>query len=129
MESRIERRMRVSKETLENEAETSVLGTPNKERRLRAFEKIEVAVLASYEKHGTFRWGRHEAFGILLEEMDEVWEEITSDGTFEQLEEELIHVALVIVRYLETEPRFLQMEDDDVGTTIHKTVPSPIRES
>ena len=98
----------MSKETRENEEETAVQGEPNPARRRSILEKIDVAVVDSYKKHGCSRWGRHEAYGILLEEMDEVWDEVRANGPFKDLEEELIHVALVCVRYLETEPRFLK---------------------
>lgn len=84
----------------------ATLGFPDVKRRLSILEKIDVEVVRSYELHGCPRWGRHEAYAIILEELDEVKQAIFDDLPFEEVKKELIQTAAMCVRYLETEPRF-----------------------
>lgn len=63
---------------------------------------IERSLDAAYKKHGRGLWSRHEFYGILLEEVEELWDVIKSDGSEEDLYEELIQVALVCIRYANT---------------------------
>lgn len=68
----------------------------------RVLEDIEIQLDAAYEKHGTELWTRHEFYGILKEEVDELWEVIKKDGPSEDLYNELVQVALVCIRYANT---------------------------
>lgn len=70
------------------------------------FAAISEALDHAYSKHGKQSWGRHELYGILAEEFDEVEEAIFEDQSAERLFEELVQVAAVCVRYLETGNRY-----------------------
>lgn len=64
-------------------------------------EEIKAELERAYAKHGTAPWGRHEAYAIALEELDEVWDEIRADGPPASLRRELVQLAAVCIRYLE----------------------------
>lgn len=64
--------------------------------------KVAREVERAVQKHGDDRWVRHQFYGILLEEVDELWEVIKRDGPQADLEAEAVQVAAVIVRYLAT---------------------------
>ena len=72
------------------------------QRRRRFFQRIEKELDYAYEKHGTEPWSRHEFFAILLEEVDELWDDIKSDESLETLIKELVQVAAMCFRYAET---------------------------
>ena len=72
------------------------------QRRRRFFQMIEKELDHAYEKHGTEPWSRHEFFAILLEEVDELWDDIKSDESLETLIKELVQVAAMCFRYAET---------------------------
>lgn len=65
-------------------------------------EDIEIQLDSAYEKHGSELWTRHEFYGVLKEEVDELWDVIKQDGPSEDLYSELIQVALVCIRYANT---------------------------
>jgi len=60
----------------------------------------------AYEKHGKKLWGRHEFFGILQEEFDEVWDEIKADAPQANLKKEILQIIAVCYRYLNTGDRY-----------------------
>lgn len=60
----------------------------------------------AYDKHGKDQWSRHEFYGILKEEVDEVWDAIKNDEPIENVIEELTQVACVCLRYVETGDRY-----------------------
>jgi len=60
----------------------------------------------AYAKHGAPQWGRHEFYGILLEEVEEMWDAIKGDEPLARVREEAIQVAAMVVRYLETGDRY-----------------------
>jgi len=78
--------------------------------RDRILAAIELELARAYKLHGCPRWGRHEAFAIILEEMEEVKRAVFDDEPIAALRKELIQVAAMCVRYLETEPRFRDVE-------------------
>lgn len=59
----------------------------------------------AYDKHGTAPWSRHEFYAILKEEVDELWDEIKRDGSKDDLQSEIIQVAAMCFRFLETGDR------------------------
>lgn len=67
---------------------------------------VEKEIDHAYAKHGTELWGRHEFYGILKEEVDELWDNIKSDAPSSKLREELIQVAAMCLRYFETGDRW-----------------------
>lgn len=71
-------------------------------KRLEFFRRVEAELKRAYAKHGREPWGRHEFYGILLEEVDELWADVKADAPFEQLERELVQVAAMCFRYFET---------------------------
>lgn len=83
-------------------------GEPSSEKRSLILQMIFKEVERSYRLHGCPRWGRHEAYAIILEELDEVKQAIFDDLPFEEVWKELIHTAAMCVRYMETEPRFIK---------------------
>lgn len=60
----------------------------------------------AYRKHGSERWGRHEFYAILKEEVDELWDAIKADEDLSHVIEEAIDVAAMCFRYLETGDRY-----------------------
>ena len=67
---------------------------------------IERELEHAYAKHGRERWGRHEAYAIILEELEEAWEAIKSDAPSADVQAELVQVAAMCYRYLETGDRY-----------------------
>jgi hypothetical protein len=59
----------------------------------------------AYAKHGAEQWSRHEFYGILKEEVDELWSDIKNDIPQDTLEKELVQVAAMCLRYFETRDR------------------------
>ena len=70
-----------------------------------ALVKGELA--AAYAKHGRKPWGRHEFYAILREEVDELWDEIKTNGPTENVLREAAQIACVCQRYAETGDRYL----------------------
>lgn len=70
-------------------------------RRHELLGKISSEIDRAYKLHGRRKWGRHEFYGILKEEVDELWATIKGDESQERLLEELIQVAAVCIRYAE----------------------------
>ena len=70
--------------------------------RPEVFAAIERELERAYRKHGREPWGRHEFYAILLEEVEEAWDDIKADAPQYQLEKEIIQVAAMCFRYLET---------------------------
>lgn len=71
-----------------------------------ALELIRSELDRAYSKHGYFPWGRHEFYGILREEVDELWDAIKGDHPIDRVLAEAVQVAAVCVRYLETGDRY-----------------------
>lgn len=69
--------------------------------REEIYEKISSELERAYSKHGKQKWNRHEFYGIIKEEFDEMWEDIKSDAPLEQLDKEIIQVTAMCFRYLE----------------------------
>lgn len=83
----------------------------------RAFrDAIEIQLMCAYAKHGSESWSRHEFYGILKEEVEELWDAIKRDAPQSELFAELIQVASVCFRYAETPDRYRgqQPSADDV---------------
>lgn len=60
----------------------------------------------AYAKHGRDPWGRHEFYAILKEEVDELWDAIKRDAPDAELLPEIIQVAAMCFRYVETGDRY-----------------------
>lgn len=60
----------------------------------------------AYAKHGREPWGRHEFYAIMLEEVDEVWDEIKADTPTRDVLKEVVQVAAMCLRYAETGDRY-----------------------
>lgn len=60
----------------------------------------------AYAKHGRERWGRHEFFAILKEEVDELWDAIKRDEPSSSVVSEAIDAIAMCFRYLETGDRY-----------------------
>ena len=74
--------------------------------RAEILAAIEAELERAYAKHGSDPWGRHEWYAITLEELDEAWDNIRADGPAIELHHEIIQVAAMCVRYLETGDRY-----------------------
>jgi len=61
----------------------------------------------AYQKHGSDPWGRHEFYGVLKEEVDEIWDAIKRDEPVENLLKEVMQAAAVCLRYAETTDRYM----------------------
>lgn len=57
-------------------------------------------------KHGRANWGRHEFYAVMLEEVEEAWNDIKADARWSQLEKEIVEIASVCLRYLEAGNRY-----------------------
>lgn len=79
-------------------------------RRQELFDAIRKELDHAYEKHGALPWGRHEFYGVLKEEVDELWDAIKEDAPQEAVIEELIQVAAMCFRYYEIGDRYLATE-------------------
>lgn len=75
-------------------------------RRYELFNRISAELDSAYAKHGTQQWGRHEFFGIIAEEFDEMWDDIKADAPQDVLEKEIVQVAAMCFRYFETRDRY-----------------------
>lgn len=65
-------------------------------------ELVEIELLRAREKHTRRQSSLHEGYGVLLEEVDEVWEIVKSQNPDkEKLLKELIHVAAMAQRFAE----------------------------
>ena len=84
-------------------------------KRQEIFKKIEYELIKAYDKHGRELWGRHEFYGVLKEEVDEAWDAIKADAAGFLLEQELIQVAAMVVRFLETGDRDNPEPSEDPG--------------
>ncbi len=91
-----------------NATETYQLLERIKQRRADLSDRIARELSRAYGKHGMDHWGRHEFYGILLEEVEELWAAIKSDAPTEELESELVQVAAMCFRYFETGNRYRQ---------------------
>lgn len=60
---------------------------------LKELEKVKC------ENPGTYN-SRHEAFAVLLEEVDELWDEIKNNGSGEDIRFEAMQVAAVAIRFM-----------------------------
>lgn len=78
----------------------------NYSRRDDLFNLIEKHLDKAYNKHGAEPWSRHEFYGILLEEIEEVWEAIKLDQPQEEVLKEIVDAAVVLFRYFETPDRY-----------------------
>lgn len=66
---------------------------------------VDVELSRAYAKHGTERWSRHEFKGVIDEEYDEMWDAIKKDAPSHELVAEVIEVAAMCFRFLETSVR------------------------
>jgi NTP pyrophosphatase (non-canonical NTP hydrolase) len=74
--------------------------------RIDTYAKISNELDKAYEKHGSEKWGRHEFYAVLKEEVDEVWDAIKGDEPMDEVVKEALQVAAVVFRYLETGDRY-----------------------
>ena len=74
--------------------------------RNRILTAIQEELEHAYNKHREKRWGRYEFYAILKEEVDEVWDAIKNNESFNKLVLEIIQVATMCIRYLETGDRY-----------------------
>lgn len=66
----------------------------------QALAAVEIEVSRACAKHKPMN-SPHEAYAVLLEEVDELWEEIKHDrGRQESARDEAIQVAAMAIRYL-----------------------------
>lgn len=70
--------------------------------RVKILREISEELNRAYEKHGTAPWSRHEFYGIIKEEVDEMWDCIKRDEPTERVLEEAKQVAAMVFRYIET---------------------------
>lgn len=83
--------------------------------RAKIVERIAAELDRAYAKHGREQWGRHEFYAIIKEELDEVWDNIKADGRQDELANEIIQVAAMAFRYLETGDRYRERASVNVA--------------
>ena len=69
-------------------------------------DRIGAELDRAYAKHGRQQWGRHEFYGIIMEEVEEMFDDIKADAPTAQLEKEIIQVAAMCFRFLETGDKY-----------------------
>lgn len=60
----------------------------------------------AYAKHGALSWSRHEFYGVVKEEVDELWDAIKRDEPMENVIKEAMQIAAVCLRFVETPERY-----------------------
>lgn len=75
-------------------------------RRTQLWDAVAEELTHAYGKHGMDRWGRHEFFAILKEEVDELWDAIKADAPDEDVLSELSQIVAMCCRYVETGDRY-----------------------
>lgn len=88
-------------------------GEDNIVRRNYILQTVSNEIHRSYQLHGIPRWGRHEAFAIILEEVEEFKQAVFDDLPYDEVREELIQIAAMCVRYIETEDKFWEAMEED----------------
>lgn len=69
---------------------------------MSAFAKLVVKELARARfKHPTPQQSAHEGYGVMLEEVDEVWTNVKRDSSLEEMVAELVQVAAMAQRFAE----------------------------
>ena len=71
------------------------------EIRREIMELVEVELESAYLAHGDRVWTRHEFYGVLMEEVEELFDVIKANGSADDFMAELIQVAAVCFRYAE----------------------------
>ena len=74
--------------------------------RKQILDDIDTELSSAYDKHGAPKWGRHEFYGILLEEVEEMWDAIKADEPMERVYEEAVQEPWMVIRYFETGDRY-----------------------
>jgi hypothetical protein len=74
--------------------------------RAEILEMVSHAMDHAYLKHGYEKWDRHEFYGILKEEVDELWDAIKADEDMVSIRREVLQTIQVCIRFLETGDRY-----------------------
>lgn len=90
---------------------TQISQTDEALARTRFIKLVSDEVDRAIKKHGNHQWSRHEFYGIILEEVEEMWDAIKRNDLDEHLLEEMVQVAAMCLRFAETTPE-LQIELD-----------------
>lgn len=72
------------------------------EHRSQFLDSMMAELDHAYAKHAAKPWSRHEFYGVLLEEVDELWDAIKQDHPIEYVLKEAMQIACVCLRYAET---------------------------
>lgn len=67
---------------------------------LAAYAEIEKARHHALKKHPAPHNSRHESYAVILEELDELWDEIKADGTDARVVAEAAQVGAMVIRLL-----------------------------
>jgi NTP pyrophosphatase (non-canonical NTP hydrolase) len=63
--------------------------------------QIESEIIKSRRKHGKFK-GSHEGYAVILEELDELWDEIKKpQRDLEEMRAECIQIAAMAIKFIE----------------------------
>lgn len=65
----------------------------------RVFSMLYTEFQSSEQKWGKFR-SEHEGYALILEELDELWDEIKTRGNYEAKTMEAIHVAAMALHFI-----------------------------
>ncbi len=76
----------------------------------QAFEDVRRELLGALVKNGPFG-SRHEGYAIMLEEVDELWDEIKQDGESSKVYAEAMQVAAMATELMVNELSRMQVED------------------
>lgn len=73
---------------------------PLEQRIDEALAQVKREIMRAKTKHPRDFSGPHEAYGVLLEEVDELWDEIKADHFHGSAQKEAMQVAAMAVRYM-----------------------------
>lgn len=66
--------------------------------RLKLFMEVDAEIDRATAKHGAF-YSAHHGYAVILEELDEAWDEIKANNST-KTREEMVQVAACAIRYL-----------------------------
>lgn len=70
-----------------------------REQKDTAFKEVLAELNRATEKYGSFT-STHEGYAVILEELDELWDEVKTNGSNERLRKEATQVAAMAIRFM-----------------------------
>lgn len=65
----------------------------------QAIDLVKAELIIATKRHGTFN-STHEGYAVILEELDELWDEVKANSDTPRLRNEATQVAAMAIRFL-----------------------------